>query len=138
MLEGLRDYNPVSIMGGGSAEERQAAVQAFQNDDSVRVIVCSLKAGGVGITLTAASNVAFLELDWTFAGMLQAADRCHRIGQRDAVTAWQLIAPGTIDDDILAILETKRAIGDQVLDGKAPAEAETSVVEDVVTRMLSR
>lgn len=71
----------VRIAGGDDSEARQAAVDRFQNDDEVRVLVGSLKAAGVGITLTAASNVAFVELGWTPADHDQAEDRCVLAGE---------------------------------------------------------
>jgi SNF2 family DNA or RNA helicase len=71
-----------------------------------------------GITLTRASNVAFLELEWTPAMHDQAEDRCHRIGQRDAVTAWYLLAATTIDETMARLIESKRATVDAVTDGR--------------------
>jgi SNF2 family DNA or RNA helicase len=72
-----------------------------------------------GITLTRASNVAFLELEWTPAMHDQAEDRCHRIGQRDAVTAWYLLAANTIDETMARLIQRKRAIVAAVTDGRA-------------------
>ena len=67
-------------------------MRAFQDGDGPQLLVCSTRVGGQGITLTRASNVAFLDLEWTPAIHDQAEDRCHRIGQHDAVTAWYLLA----------------------------------------------
>ena len=86
------------ILGADTTANRQRAVDAFQREDGPQLIVCSLKAASQGITLTRASNVAFLELDWTPARHDQAEDRLHRIGQESAVTAWYLLAPDTIDE----------------------------------------
>ena len=71
-----------------------------------------------GITLTRASNVAFLELEWTPALHDQAEDRTHRIGQTDSVTAWYLLAADTIDETMAELVERKRGIVDAVTDGK--------------------
>ena len=71
-----------------------------------------------GITLTRASNVCFLELEWTPAIHDQAEDRCHRIGQRDAVTAWYLLAAETIDETMARLIQRKRAVVDAVTDGR--------------------
>ena len=71
-----------------------------------------------GITLTRASNVAFLELEWTPAMHDQAEDRCHRIGQRDAVTAWYLLAADTIDETMARLIQSKRATVAAVTDGR--------------------
>jgi SWI/SNF-related matrix-associated actin-dependent regulator of chromatin subfamily A-like protein 1 len=106
------------ILGSDSGPARQAAVDAFQREDGPQVIVCSLRAASQGITLTRASNVAFLELDWTPARHDQAEDRLHRIGQRDAVTAWYLLAPNTIDETMAEVLERKRSLIEAVTDGQ--------------------
>ncbi len=138
LLQGLARYNPRAIRSEMSVDAREKAVHDFQEDETVRVMVCSLMAGSEGITLTASSNAAFLELAWTPARMSQAVDRTHRIGQRDAVTGWQLIAPKTIDDDLSEILLEKQKISDEVLDGRAAAEVEASVANDVISRMMKR
>jgi SWI/SNF-related matrix-associated actin-dependent regulator 1 of chromatin subfamily A len=105
-------------MGGISNDDRDAAVFAFQNDLSVRVIVISITAGGVGLTLTAADSVAFLQLPWSPAEMQQCADRVHRVGQfANSVTINVLTAEGTIEDDIAEMIMAKAVGMDAVLDG---------------------
>jgi SWI/SNF-related matrix-associated actin-dependent regulator of chromatin subfamily A-like protein 1 len=108
-------------------------VRSFQEPDGPPLIVCSLKAGSHGITLTRASNVAFLELDWTPARLEQAEDRTHRIGQRNAVTAWYLLAPNTIDATLEAVLEAKRELIGAITDGRV--DAERTVLDSVVRRL---
>ena len=108
----------VHILGADSSTARQAAVDAFQAEDGPQLIVCSLKAASQGITLTRASNVAFMELDWTPARHDQAEDRLHRIGQESAVTAWYLLAPDTIDETMAELLERKRSVINAVTDGQ--------------------
>jgi len=98
------------IIGGVKDVDRQAAVDRFQNDDECKVIVGNLAAMGEGLTLTAASDVVFIESSWTPAQMDQAIDRCHRIGQTDSVTGWVLIVPGTVDEDINELVNAKRGI----------------------------
>lgn len=106
----------VKIDGSVSTEKRQAAADAFQGDDNVKLFVGNIKAAGVGITLTAASNVAFLELPWTPADLEQAEDRCHRIGQKNAVNITYLLAQKTIDATMAAMVEHKRGIISQITD----------------------
>jgi SWI/SNF-related matrix-associated actin-dependent regulator 1 of chromatin subfamily A len=108
------------ILGRDSAAARDAALRAFQEPDARadnQLIVCSIEVAGHGLTLTRASSVAFLELDWTPAKHDQAEDRCHRIGQQDAVNAYYLLAADTIDETISALLERKRAVIGAVTDG---------------------
>ena len=102
-------------------DKRQEYVDAFQEDPMVRLIICNIAAGGVGITLTAASDVAFVELPWRPADLDQAEDRCHRIGQEDSVTCWYLLAERTVEEDISAVLDAKRGITEAVIDGKEVA-----------------
>ena len=107
------------ITGDTPTKHRQAAVDSFQEDVDTRLLVCNVRAGGVGLTLTAASNVAFCELGWTPAEHDQAEDRCHRIGQKGSVNAWYLLAEGTIDARIHALIEKKRATVDAATEGTA-------------------
>jgi SNF2 family DNA or RNA helicase len=123
----------VHVLGSDDARARDEAVTAFQAPDGPQVIVCSLRAAGQGLTLTRASNVAFLELDWTPARLAQAEDRCHRIGQASAVTAWYLLAPDTIDETMADLLAVKRGVIGAVTDGRA---IESESLLDAVVREL--
>ncbi len=124
------------ILGEDSHAARDASVSAFQaaDDSGNQLIVCSLEVAGQGLTLTQASNVAFLELDWTPAKHDQAEDRCHRIGQQDAVNAWYLLAAGTIDETMANLLERKRAIIGAVTDGR---EEDDEAIVDALARELT-
>jgi len=124
-----------SITGATPLAKRQAAVDAFQNDPACMVIVGNLEAMGVGLTLTAASNVAFVEYGWTPALHAQAEDRCHRIGQADSVTVWRLVAEKTIDNYMLAVLDSKAAVVNAVTDGVAGEEGE-GVINELVNKLL--
>jgi SNF2 family DNA or RNA helicase len=127
-----KKFDAPAIMGETPASKRQNIVDAFQNDPDVRILVANLRAGGVGLTLTAASNVLFVEFGWTPADMDQAADRCHRIGQEDSVTAWQMVGIDTIDERIVELIEDKRTIVDAATDGTLVAGIEQSVMKELI------
>jgi SWI/SNF-related matrix-associated actin-dependent regulator 1 of chromatin subfamily A len=106
------------LLGRDAIVDREASVQAFQDPEGPQLIVCATRVAAQGITLTRASNVAFLELEWTPAMHDQAEDRCHRIGQHDAVTAWYLLAADTIDETMARLIERKRGLVAAVTDGR--------------------
>jgi SWI/SNF-related matrix-associated actin-dependent regulator of chromatin subfamily A-like protein 1 len=122
---------PAGVSGTGGASGPGGATRAATPTD--QLIVCSLDVAGQGLTLTRASNVAFLELDWTPAKHDQAEDRCHRIGQEDAVNASYLLAAGTIDETIATLLERKRAVIGAVTDGRP--QDEEGVVDALVREL---
>lgn len=130
-------YGAVKLTGDTSTDERAHNVDTFQNDPNCRLFVSTMKAGGVGITLTAASDVLFIEQGWTPADMDQAADRAHRIGQRDSVTAWTLIAEGTIDEDIKELINYKRGLVEASTDGKLMDDRQ-NVLTDLLIRLARR
>ena len=124
------------LLSRDTVEQREAAVQAFQDPSGPQMLVCGTRVGGQGITLTRASNVAFLDLEWTPAMHDQAEDRCHRIGQRDAVTAWYLLAAKTIDETMLELVDAKRRIVGAVTDGRR--DADVAMIEGVVRALRGR
>jgi hypothetical protein len=119
----------VSIRGEQTAKARTAAIDAFTNDPDVAVAVCSLMTAGVGINLQVASNVVLAELSWTNAEQTQAIDRVHRIGQELPVTAWRIIAAGTIDGRISELIDSKAGLAARALDGEAALEEEAGSVQ---------
>ena len=125
------------ILGEDGHAARDASLREFQAPDEGsgnQLIVCSIEVAGQGLTLTRSSNVAFLELDWTPAKHDQAEDRCHRIGQQDAVNATYLLAAGTIDETIATLLERKRAVIGAVTDGR---EQDEEGIVDALVRDLA-
>lgn len=100
----------VTITGSQTAEQRMEAVDRFQTDPNVKVAVCNIIAGGVGITLTAGTHVIFQDLDWVPANHAQAEDRCYRLGQTKRVTVEYFHAAGTLDGYIAQLLEAKMAL----------------------------
>jgi SWI/SNF-related matrix-associated actin-dependent regulator 1 of chromatin subfamily A len=107
LVAALKDVGVARADGRDSNEVRDAAVQRFQSDPSLKVIVCSISAMGVGHTLTAASTVIFCELSYVPGLVQQAEDRCHRIGQRDHVLVQHLILDGSLDARMTEILVSK-------------------------------
>ena len=96
--------------GSTSAVDRQKAIESFQNDDACRVFLISLKAGGVGLNLTAADYVYIVDPWWNPAVEQQAIDRTHRIGQTKNIFAYRMICKDTVEDKILSLQERKRAL----------------------------
>ncbi len=121
----------VTIRGDDDMSSRQLSVDRFQNDPEVQVIICSIKAAGVGITLTAASRVGFVEFPWTFADCEQCEDRTHRIGQVNSVTATYFLGEDTIDRYCYELIQKKKNIA-QTITG-----ATDDVEEDVVDHLLN-
>lgn len=111
----LREYNPVTITGDTSQALRNHAVESFQNDDKCRIFIGNIMAAGTGITLTAASNVVFVEITWTPGELDQAIDRCHRIGQKASVLGQFLMFEGSVDHYMLQINMDKEKVIKKVL-----------------------
>jgi superfamily II DNA or RNA helicase len=99
----------------GQTRDREARVKRFQEDPDCRVFVISLKAGGLGLNLTAAEYVFILDPWWNPAAEAQAVDRAHRIGQTRAVFAYRLIARGTVEEKVLELQESKRQLAEAIL-----------------------
>jgi len=118
-LKTLRDLglDSAEINSGGFLPAPHLPIDEIRASAGAREDYLGLFAAQ-GITLTRASNVAFLELEWTPAMHDQAEDRCHRIGQHDAVTAWYLLAADTIDETMAALIQRKRGIVAAVTDGR--------------------
>ncbi|HWF55935.1 MAG TPA: DEAD/DEAH box helicase [Solirubrobacteraceae bacterium] len=117
-----RFADAVHLLGEDSLQARERTIAEFQRPDGPPLIVCATRVAAQGITLTRASNVCFLELEWTPAMHDQAEDRCHRIGQRDAVTAWYLLAADTIDETMARLIQAKRELVSAVTDGREAPE----------------
>jgi SNF2 family DNA or RNA helicase len=117
-VERLKKYNPVVITGETKDADRQAIVNKFQTDDTVKVIFGTVGAMGTGLTLTAATEVVFLDEPWTNATKEQACDRAHRIGTKSAVTIHTIMSYNTYDEDVHDIVEGKKALSDTIVEKK--------------------
>jgi SWI/SNF-related matrix-associated actin-dependent regulator 1 of chromatin subfamily A len=137
VAETLKKFFPAAatILGMDDSQTRQRNIDRFQNDASCQLIICSIKAAGVGITLTASSRVAFVELPWHPADCEQCEDRCHRIGQTDSVQCTYFLGKDTIDEWIYKIISEKRAMTRQITGARE--DVEESVVNGVIN-LLSK
>jgi SWI/SNF-related matrix-associated actin-dependent regulator 1 of chromatin subfamily A len=140
-LDKLKEHfkdKAVMITGSTNVKDREEVVRVFQNDPSVPVFLGGIRSAGVGITLTAASNVIFLDFPWNPADYIQACDRVHRPGQiAKSVNIYQLFAMGTVDEDLRTMLEEKQQIFDQVIEGKLIEKSTSDVMEAIERRILN-
>lgn len=124
----------VTVTGSNSQQEKQTSVDKFQNDPNTKIIICSIKAAGVGLTLTASSNVAFVEFPWTYADCVQCEDRAHRIGQKDSVTCYYFLGKETIDERVYQIINEKKGIANAVTGSEDTIQ--TNMI-DMVTNLFN-
>jgi SNF2 family DNA or RNA helicase len=99
----------------GQTRDREAAVRQFQEEQDCKLFLISLKAGGLGLNLTAAEYVFLLDPWWNPAVEAQAIDRAHRIGQERRVFAYRIIARDTVEEKVLKLQETKRDLADAII-----------------------
>ena len=127
----------VTVTGRDSAMMKQASVDAFQQREDVQLIICSIKAAGVGLTLTASSNVAFVELPWTYADCCQCEDRAHRIGQKDNVTCYYLLGRNTIDHKLYNIIQDKKTIANSIMASDDDIPTDRLYFEELASTLLN-
>lgn len=118
----LEKYSPAYITGEIQQAVRNEERDRFQNDDTCKIMIGTSPALGTGFTLTAATNVIFLDEPWTKAVKVQCEDRAYRIGTTSAVTVYTLIAKSTIDEKVHDIVEEKGDISDFIIDGAVRKE----------------
>ena len=137
VVDALRKAFPeaLSITGRDNAVTRQAAVDSFQAGHC-KLVICSIKAAGVGLTLTASSTVAFLEIPWTYADCCQCEDRAHRIGQKDNVTCYYLLGNGTIDRVIYGLVNTKKAVANEIMNSDDDIPTDEKYFDEIVNALI--
>ena len=126
----------VVVTGKTPTAVRQQLVDRFQTDSDARVFVANIIAGGTGLNLTAATQVVFNDLDWVPTNHWQAEDRAYRIGQTRTVNVTYFVARDTIDDFVQAVLETKAALVNAIVEGDALAPGSGGDVLDELQRVL--
>ena len=112
-----KGYGVSCITGQTKDENRQTVIDTFQNTDNCNVIVGTIGALGTGVTLTAGTVEIFMDHPWNRALYDQAVDRCHRIGQSQNVTVYNLLCKDTIDERVWSIVKKKGEIADSIVDG---------------------
>jgi hypothetical protein len=126
----------VHVLGQDSDKQRMWAIDKFQNDPKCKLLIASLKVLGIGVNLTAASHVAFVELGWTPADHDQAEDRVHRIGQTMPVNVYYFISEDTIETDIIEIIDSKRRVIGAATDGVGANDQE--IISLLIGRLLKK
>lgn len=124
---------PILFLHGSlSKEKRLEAVDTFQNEDSHKIFLLSLKAGGFGLNLTAANQVIHLDQWWNPATHEQATDRAYRIGQTSPVQVRKFLCKGTLEERIFELLERKRALSENIV------QSTTSMITELSTNELKK
>lgn len=126
----------VTVTGDDNDRQKQASVDKFQENEDCKLIILNYRSGGTGLTLTAASNVLFVEFPWTFADCCQAEDRAHRNGQKNAVTCTYLLGDGTIDEYMYNLIQTKKNIANGVTGTEDDVEEKISQSDMVLNAAL--
>jgi len=133
ITELLKEFpDAVSYEGKTSKKNRQLAIDSFQTDESCKLFISNIDAGGIGITLTAASNVLMTQYPWTPGKFGQAPDRLHRMTQIKQVTVWNAVGANTIEEKIIKVLALKEQIITDVLDG---GKHDTSSIASEIIKM---
>ena len=115
----------------GQTRNRKEVVEEFQNDPDIKVFLISLKAGGLGLNLTAAEYVFLLDPWWNPAVEAQAIDRAHRIGQERHVFAYRLICRDSVEEKIATLQEHKRDLAEAIL------QADNNLLKDLTAEDLT-
>ena len=116
LKDSLKRYNPLLCSGDVKDSTIKDNIDKFQSDDKYKVFLCTWQKCGTGITLTAANYEIFIDTPYTEADYEQAQDRCHRIGQKNALTIYNLICKDTVDERVKQIVDNKSALGDYIVD----------------------
>jgi SNF2 family DNA or RNA helicase len=129
-LGGILGRPGLVLHGDTPVRTRKSLVQAFQEDENVSFFVLSLKAGGSGLTLTAASHVTHFDRWWNPAVENQATDRAFRIGQKKNVLVHKFVCQGTVEERIDALIESKKALSDDLLADSGSGEINLTEMRD--------
>jgi len=133
-------YKGISTIvdGNVSGEKRKKAIHNFQKNKRIRIFIGNIKVAGVGITLTAASSLVFVEMDFVPGNHTQAEDRIHRIGQKNAVNIYYLIAKDTIEENLCKLIQKKQKILASTLDGKKKCSNQLNIFAKLEKELQNR
>ena len=135
-LGGIFGRPGLVLHGETAVRRRHALVQTFQEDETVPFFVLSLKAGGSGLNLTAASHVVHFDRWWNPAVENQATDRAFRIGQKKNVLVHKFVCRGTVEEKIDALIESKRGVSDELLAGAGEINL-TEMKDDELLKLVA-
>jgi len=133
-------YQQSSVVVDGTITgiDRKRAIHTFQKDKRIRIFIGNIKVAGIGITLTAASSLAFVEMDWVPGHHTQAEDRIHRMGQKNTVNIYYLIAKDTIEENLCKLIQKKQKILASTLDGKRRRKNELNIFDELEKELRIR
>jgi SNF2 family DNA or RNA helicase len=135
-LSGIFGRPGLTLHGETEVRKRKTLVRDFQEDERIPFFVLSLKAGGSGLTLTAASHVVHFDRWWNPAVENQATDRAYRIGQKQNVLVHKFVCRGTVEEKIDALIESKRGLSNELLDGSAEINL-TELKNEEILRLVA-
>ena len=138
IVDALKEAFPdaVCVTGRQDARAKQAAIDSFQNGKR-RIIICSIRSAGVGITLTAASNELFIEQPWTYSDLTQCEARCWRNGQKNAVNSWILIGNNTIDEYLFGLIMNKKSVASKITGERDEALRDDKYFDELVETFIN-
>ncbi len=134
----MERYSKIAVALDGRVDSRirSKMVERFQTDPSVQMLIGNVQVAGTGFTMTAAQDAVFLEFPWTPGELDQAEDRIHRIGQKGAANIYYLVAQGTLEVDMLELINEKRKVVAGVLDGVY--DESTSILAELTKRLKQK
>jgi SNF2 family DNA or RNA helicase len=137
-LGGIFGRSGLVLHGETAVRNRKSLVQTFQEDETVPFFILSLKAGGAGLTLTAAAHVVHFDRWWNPAVENQATDRAYRIGQKKNVLVHKFVCQGTVEEKIDALIESKKTLAEDLLAGSVAGEINlTEMRDDELMRLVA-
>ena len=137
LLEQL-DLKHLRMDGSTAVSERQSLIDEFNRDESIPIFLLSTKACGLGINLTAADTCIMHDIDFNPSNDLQAEDRCHRIGQKNPVTVYKLVAKDTVDQDIYSMQERKAKMSAAIMESSSSDFESKSERDNVLKTAVDR